>query len=68
MTNLCTAMKRQGIIVYTVTFNLTDAATQALFRGCASQADYWFNSPTQADLRNAFRQIGSQLANLRLVR
>ncbi|MFC7473067.1 pilus assembly protein TadG-related protein [Dankookia sp. GCM10030260] len=67
MTNLCTAMKRQGIVVYTVTFNLADAATQALFRGCASQPDYWFNSPTQADLRNAFRQIGSQLANLRLV-
>ncbi|WP_431267962.1 hypothetical protein [Dankookia sp. P2] len=68
MSNLCAAMKRQGIIVYTITFNLTEAATQALFRGCASQPDYWFNSPTQADLRNAFRQIGSQLANLRLVR
>ncbi|TDH59601.1 hypothetical protein E2C06_26520 [Dankookia rubra] len=68
MSNLCTAMKQQGIIVYTVTFNLTDTATQGLFRGCASQPDYWFNSPTQADLRNAFRQIGSQLANLRLLR
>lgn len=68
MTALCTGMKQQGIIVYTVTFNLTDAATQALFRNCASRPDYWFNSPTQADLRGAFRQIGSQLANLRLVR
>jgi hypothetical protein len=68
MSNLCTAMKRQGIIVYTITFNLTDTGTQGLFRGCASQPDYWFNSPTQADLRNAFRQIGSQLANLRLLR
>jgi hypothetical protein len=64
-------MKRKpepNIIVYTITFNLTDAPTQDLFRSCASQPDYWFNSPTQADLRNAFRQIGSQLANLRLLR
>ena len=68
MSNLCTAMKRQGIIVYTITFNLTETATQALFRGCASQPDYWFNSPTQADLRTAFRQIGSQLTKLRLLR
>ena len=71
MTALCEAMKHKpepNIIVYTITFNLTDAATQNLFRSCASQPDYWFNSPTQADLRNAFRQIGSQLANLRLLR
>jgi Flp pilus assembly protein TadG len=68
MSNLCAAMKRQGIIVYTITFNLTDTGTQGLFRDCASQPDYWFNSPTQTDLRNAFRQIGSQLANLRLLR
>jgi hypothetical protein len=68
MSRLCAAMKQQGIIIYTITFNLTDSATQALFRNCASQPDYWFNSPTQTDLRNAFRQIGSQLANLRLVK
>lgn len=67
MTNLCGAMKAQGIIIYTITFNLTDATTQALFRNCATAADNYFNSPDQATLRSAFQQIGTQLANLRLV-
>jgi len=68
MTRLCTAMRAAGMIIYTVTFNLTDRNTQDLFKGCASRPEYWFNSPTQADLRAAFRQIGTQLANLRLIR
>jgi len=68
MSALCTSMKQQGIIIYTVTFNLTDTNTQTLFRNCASSADFWFNSPTQATLRAAFQQIGTQLANLRLLK
>jgi hypothetical protein len=68
MTNLCAAMKQQGILIYTITFNLTDSTTQALFRSCASSAERYFNSPDQATLRSAFQQIGTQLANLRLLR
>jgi Flp pilus assembly protein TadG len=67
MLELCEALKGAGIIIYTVTFNLTNVNTQNLFRQCATSPDYYFNSPTQADLRAAFQQIGSQLANLRLV-
>lgn len=66
MLELCTALKDAGITIYTVTFNLTNTNTQNIFRQCASNPDYYFNSPTQADLRAAFQTIGSQLANLRL--
>ncbi|MCC7426688.1 MAG: pilus assembly protein [Alphaproteobacteria bacterium] len=65
---LCDAMKRQGIIMYTITFANNNAATQNLYRACASQASFYFNSPSDSDLRNAFREIGRQLANLRLSR
>jgi len=67
-TRLCTRIKDAGITVYTITFNLNTASTQALFRNCASRPEYWFNSPDQAALLGAFRTIGEQLAQIRLVR
>ncbi|MFN6956486.1 MAG: pilus assembly protein TadG-related protein [Acetobacteraceae bacterium] len=66
MLELCDALKSRGIIIYTITFNLTNVNTQNLYRQCATSPDFYFNSPTQADLRAAFQTIGSQLANLRL--
>lgn len=67
MSRLCTAMKAEGITIYTVVFNLpAGSPAQALYQGCASRPDYYFNTPTQDALRAAFRSIGEQLANLRL--
>jgi Flp pilus assembly protein TadG len=67
MANLCTAMKAQNIIIYTVVFNVSAGSPiQALYQGCATAPQYYFNSPTQTDLRASFRAIGEQLANLRL--
>lgn len=67
MTELCTTIKAQNIIIYTVVFNLpANSPAQALYQGCASTPQNYFNTPTQADLRVAFRAIGEQLANLRL--
>lgn len=68
---MCTAMKQQGILIYTVTFNLgnTTAANNArtLFRNCASRPEYYFDAGNTADgLRDAFRRIGDSLANLRI--
>lgn len=68
MTRLCGRIKQAGIIVYTITFNVSNAGTQALYRDCASRPEYYFNSPDTAALRAAFREIGGQLANLRIVR
>lgn len=66
--NLCRDMKARGVIIYTITFNLTSTTTQNLFRTCATVPENYFNSPTQATLRTAFQQIGTQLANLRLLK
>ncbi len=68
MSRLCTRIKANGVILYTVTFNVTAAATQDLYRNCATRPEYYFNSPDAASLRAAFREIGGQLANLRLIR
>ncbi len=66
MSTVCSNMKSQGIIIYTMVFQENNAATQTLFRNCATKPEYFFNAPDNATLTNAFREIGHQLSNLRL--
>jgi hypothetical protein len=66
MSQMCTTIKQNGIIIYTILFNNTNSATQTLFRNCASAPADFFLSPTNADLQNAFNQIGHDLSTLRL--
>jgi hypothetical protein len=66
MSQMCTAIKQNGITIYTILFNNNTAATQTLFRNCASAPSNYFLSPTGTDLQNAFRQIGRELSVLRL--
>ncbi len=66
MSALCTAMKAEGVIIYTITFRVNDSSTQALYRSCATGPEYYFNSPSNAELADSFRQIGAQLSNLRI--
>jgi Flp pilus assembly protein TadG len=68
MSRLCTRIKATGVTVYTITFNVASGTTRDLYRACATQPEYYFNSPDAAALRAAFREIAGQLANLRLVR
>lgn len=64
---ICTAMKAQGILVYTIAFGTDIGATaQTMLQNCASSADYYFYSPTSAALSTAFKQIGDSLANLHI--
>lgn len=64
--NICTAMKAQGIIIYTVVFDLQDSTVDTMMENCASQKDYYFNTPDETALKQAFRTIGDSLANLRI--
>lgn len=68
MTTLCTALKQKGVIIYTIVLQVNNAATQQLYENCASKPEYYFLSPTAADLSAIFRQIATQLSNLRLAR
>jgi hypothetical protein len=64
---LCSRIKAQGIKLYTITLG-TSTATRAMYQQCASGPGYYYHAPTAADLRTAFREIGTQLGNLRLER
>lgn len=66
MLELCTAMKAQDVIMYTITFQVTNSATQNLYRSCATDDDHYFNSPSNSQLESAFEQIADELSNLRI--
>jgi Flp pilus assembly protein TadG len=69
MSNMCSTIKQNGIVIYTILFNHDSSvlqSTKTLFQSCASTPNDYFLAPTQADLQAAFQQIGSQLASLRL--
>jgi Flp pilus assembly protein TadG len=66
MSQMCTTIKTNGITIYTILFNNSDSATQALFRNCASTPADYFLSPNTAALQTAFQQIGTDLSTLRL--
>jgi len=66
MSQMCTTIKQNGIVIYTILFNNSNSATQTLFRNCASTPSDYFLSPTNADLQKAFNKIGQDLSTLRL--
>ncbi len=64
---VCTSMKNNGILIYTVALGTgISTSSQNMLRNCATKPEYFFNSPTTADLQVAFHMIGDALANLRI--
>ncbi len=68
LASTCAQMKAEGIRVYSITFGTTpDSSDQALYRACATTPAMYYHAPTNAQLAQAFRAIGGELANLRIV-
>jgi Flp pilus assembly protein TadG len=66
-TAVCDAMKAPsaGITIYVIGFEVSSAHRERL-RSCASSPQHYFESPTAADLQAVFRQVGAQLASVRM--
>lgn len=68
--NLCTAMKNptHDLIVYTIGFQLDDPVAKKLLEDCASTpgSPHFFDANNEAELRKAFKDIATNLNNLRL--
>ncbi len=67
-TTTCDNIKAEGIILYTITFQVSSNSIRDLMRDCASEADNYFDSPSDTELEAAFRAIGQELSNLRIGR
>ena len=64
--NIKNANADRPIVVYTITFRLNDAATKTLMRDCATDPKKYFDSPSNEVLKQNFRAIAGELAELRI--
>jgi len=67
-TQMCTDIKADGITIYTVAFEVTDASTQNMLRNCASDPGKYYDARSSIELETAFGSIGDELAEVRLSR
>jgi Flp pilus assembly protein TadG len=64
---ICNSLKENGVLVYTITFGAgSDPATKTMLKTCASEEDFFFDSPSKEALKAAFRAIGDSLSKLRV--
>ena len=62
---VCNAIKALGIRLYTIGFQVT-SASQTVLLNCATEPDYFYNSPTNAQLAGIFQDIAQGLSELRI--
>lgn len=64
--SMCAAMRKEGVIVYTIGFQTKHPAAIDTLNSCATSPDHAFSADTAASLEEAFVAIAHQLNNLRL--
>ncbi len=64
--SLCAAAKADGIMIYTVGFDLNAPDALAHLESCASSPVHFYDAKTGAQLKSAFKDIANKLANLRV--
>jgi Flp pilus assembly protein TadG len=68
-TALCTAMKAQGITIYTVGFEITaNSAPDNFMRGCATSTAHYYLASNGTELQTAFANIAAAISRLRISR
>lgn len=65
--SLCDAMKAQGIIVYTVGFQVSSGSSAAeILAQCATSSSHAYLPASGADLSDSFKAIGRDITRLRI--
>jgi hypothetical protein len=65
---ICSSIKDDDIIIYSVAFEVTDADTIDMLRNCATDPSKFFDADDDIELETAFSDIGEELAQVRLSR
>ncbi|MBB4303098.1 Flp pilus assembly protein TadG [Rhodobium orientis] len=63
---LCANMKKEGIEIYSVTFQLYSSSAKAMMEECASTSAKYFDASNGTALRNAFKAIAADISQMRL--
>ena len=67
-TQLCTNMKLEGVVVYTVGFQIADANAANILKNCASGEKRAYLPESGEDLSKNFAEIGRDITRLRISR
>jgi hypothetical protein len=67
MTQVCTNMKADNIIIYTVRIDVT-GVTPAVLQSCASNPNDFFDVPNVPDLPGVFANIAGDIGQLRIAK
>jgi Flp pilus assembly protein TadG len=65
---LCKNMKKEGVMVYTVGFQLTDPDAIEIMNTCATNPGHAYLPDSGVELRQAFQEIGHDIAKLHISR
>lgn len=63
---VCSAIKAQGIRIYTIGFQIDDQNTKDMLQACATEPGMAYLSPTNAELAAIFDSIAKGLSDLRI--
>lgn len=63
---VCDAAKTDGVEIYTISLEITDATTLQLMEDCATSPAHAFDAQSESELVRAFEEIGRELGRLRL--
>jgi len=63
---VCSAIKAQGILIYTIGFQVFNSTTQNMLKNCATKPDMYYNSPSNSELAGVFKDIAQGLSELRI--
>jgi Mg-chelatase subunit ChlD len=62
----CTAVKADGIEIFTVSFMVTTPTVKNILQNCATETSRYYDAANAAELSAAFNEIASNLADVRL--
>jgi Flp pilus assembly protein TadG len=65
-TTLCDNVKDDGIVLYTIAFDVTDANIRTLLEQCGTTPGHYFEPDSASELADAFEKIATSLRNLSL--
>ncbi len=65
---LCRNIKDEGVIVFSVAFDLRERDAREALSDCATNEDYFFRAENEEELRRAYRDIAIKLTQLRIVK
>lgn len=65
LSTLCTNLRNQGVVVYTVRVEVS-AGDSSVLRSCATEPAYYYDVQNAANLADAFRSIAGSITRLRI--